>query len=47
METKKGTGWIQKLNKEQIIDELKKRNIACEETENFNILREKIRTAIK
>lgn len=47
METKKGTGWIQKLNKEQIIDELKKRNIACEETENFNILREKLRAAIK
>ena len=43
----KGTGWIQKLSKEEIIDELKQRGIPHSESENYNDLRERLRSNIK
>lgn len=43
----KGTGWIQKLSKQQITDELIKRNVEFDESENYNTLRELLRETIK
>ncbi|XP_046618774.1 uncharacterized protein LOC124304498 [Neodiprion virginianus] len=41
------TGWIQNLNKGEIIQELQNRGVAFEEGENYNTLRELLRSEIK
>lgn len=41
------TGWIQNLNKRQIIEELKQRGITYSESELYNDLRERLRENIK
>ena len=47
MSTQKGTAWIQILDKEGLISELKKRGIEFEDDSKFNELRELLRQAVK
>lgn len=43
----KGTGWIQNLRKEQIIEELEKRGENFENSDNYDKLREQLRKLLK
>lgn len=47
MPEKPKTGWIQKLNKNQIIEELIKREVESDQEDNFGNLRELLRETIK
>ncbi|XP_070526465.1 uncharacterized protein [Cardiocondyla obscurior] len=45
--SQQGTAWIQQLNKNQVLAELKKRNIVCESSSSYDSLRELLRTIVK
>lgn len=41
------TSWIQELNKQQLIEELTKRNISASKEDKFDVLRKRLRKAVK
>lgn len=47
MSENSGTGWIQNLNKQQLISELKKRNVEYSESDKFENLRSELRAKVK
>ncbi|KAL0124121.1 hypothetical protein PUN28_006138 [Cardiocondyla obscurior] len=47
MGDRKGSAWVQDLNKEQILEELRVRNIPCDQSERFNKLRRKLSKIVK